>query len=167
MIRKAQKIDLPAIKSLTEACAKTMIENGIFQWNENYPSRERLQQDIERGELFVLEENDEIAGIIVLTSFMDQEYETVEWLTPSKNNLYVHRLATHPSGWGSGFGRQLMDFAEVFAREHHYNSVRLDTFSKNLRNQHFYESRNYTKLGDIYFPKQSEFPFYCYEKLVE
>ncbi|MGM0391936.1 MAG: GNAT family N-acetyltransferase, partial [Bacteroidota bacterium] len=30
----------------------------------------------------------------------------------------------------------------------------------------FYESRGYQKLGDIYFPKQSEHPFHCYELIL-
>ncbi|NJX17164.1 GNAT family N-acetyltransferase, partial [Tamlana crocina] len=69
--------------------------------------------------------------------------------------------------WGSGNGRKLMDFAEAFAKEHGYVSVRLDTFSKNERNQRFYEARGYKRLGNIYFPKQSEHPFYCYEKVLQ
>jgi ribosomal protein S18 acetylase RimI-like enzyme len=56
-----------------------------------------------------------------------------------------------------------MDFAEQHAIENNYTSIRLDTFSKNKRNQLFYELRGYKKLEDIYFPKQSEFPFNCYE----
>ena len=56
-----------------------------------------------------------------------------------------------------------MNFAENHARKHNFESVRLDTFSKNKRNQKFYESRGYKRLGDIYFPKQSEAPFHCYE----
>lgn len=167
MIRKATASDLTAIKELTEACAKGMREKGIFQWNELYPSLERLQEDITKEELFVLEENNVIEGIVVLTPCMDKEYIPVEWLTQSSNNLYVHRLATNPQEWGSGNGRKLMDFAEAFAKEQGYVSVRLDTFSKNERNQRFYETRGYKRLGNIYFPKQSEHPFYCYEKVLQ
>ena len=167
MIRKAALDDLSAIKSLTEACAVSMQQNGIFQWNEHYPSREKLQLDIEKEELFVLEEKDEIVGIIVLTPEMDEEYIPIKWLTPNGNNLYVHRLATDPTSWRTGNGRKLMDFAENFAREKAYDSVRLDTFSQNKRNQRFYESRGYRRLGDIFFPKQSEHPFHCYELVLE
>jgi ribosomal protein S18 acetylase RimI-like enzyme len=57
----------------------------------------------------------------------------------------------------------MMSYAEDYARKKLYYSVRLDTFSKNLKNQKFYEQRGYIKLGEIYFPKQSKYPFYCYE----
>lgn len=166
MIRKADLKDLSAIKLLTEACALKMQQSGIFQWNEHYPSREGLQRDIEKGELYVLEERRELQGIVVLTTTIDKEYLPVEWLTPNDNNLYVHRLATNPDTWGRGNGGKLMDFAEECAREENFSSVRLDTFSQNQRNQQFYESRGYIKLGNIYFPKQSEHPFYCYEKIL-
>ncbi len=167
MIRKAELTDLALVKSLTESCAQSMRENDIFQWNENYPSMERLREDITIGELYLLEEDEELQGIIVLTPHMDEEYVPIEWLTPNENNLYVHRLATSPKQWGSGNGRKLMDFAEDFARSNGYTSVRLDTFSQNERNQRFYEIRGYKRLGNIYFPKQSEHPFYCYELVLD
>lgn len=166
MIRKATQADLNTIKFLTEACAGTMQEKGIFQWNEYYPSRERLYQDIKNGELFVLEEQGKIFGIVVLTLEIDEEYLSIRWLTDGGNNLYIHRLATHPSVWGMGYGQKLMDFAENFATANSFQSVRLDTFSQNKRNQKFYESRGYKRLGNIYFPKQSEHPFFCYEKIL-
>lgn len=167
MIRLATIQDLREIKSLTEACALALQQRNIFQWNENYPSREKLLMDISRRELYVYEENNTIVGIVVLTSQMDKEYLPIRWLINNKNNLYVHRLATFPEVWGSGYGRKLMDFAESFARSNGYSSVRLDTFSQNNRNQKFYEKRGYKKVGDIFFPYKSEYPFYCYERIMD
>ena len=164
MIRKATESDLSEAKQLTESGALAMQKKGIFQWNQFYPSLQRLRQDIEAEELYVLEEKNELFGIMVLTPKMDDEYIPIEWLTTTGRNLYIHRLATRPELWGKGYGQQLMDFAEDYAGAHGYNSVRLDTFSQNVRNQKFYESRGYKRLGNIYFPKQSEHPFYCYEK---
>jgi ribosomal protein S18 acetylase RimI-like enzyme len=62
-----------------------------------------------------------------------------------------------------GYAQEMMSFAESFARKNNYDSIRLDTFSKNVRNQYFYQQREYKKLGNIFFPNQSEYPFYCYE----
>ena len=163
MIKKATLPDLLEIKKLTEACAKALQEKDIFQWNEHYPSREKLEQDIENEELYVLVEKREILGIIILTPQVDEEYIPVSWLTPNDSNLYVHRLAVHPVVWGQGKGQELMDFAEDFAKKEGYQSIRLDTFSQNKRNQAFYESRGYVRLENIFFPKQSEHPFFCYE----
>ena len=148
---------------MTKACAKAMIANGIYQWNEHYPNKKAFKKDIERGELFVLELENEIVGSIVISSLMDEEYAPIKWLTDNNNNVYIHRLAVHPSLQGNGLAQKLMDFAETYAIENNYTSIRLDTFSQNKRNQKFYELRGYKKLGDIFFPKQSKYPFHCYE----
>lgn len=166
-IRPALIQDLPEIKLLTESCAVDMQEKGIFQWNEHYPSLERLKDDIDRQELYLQEEKGVILGVIVITAHMDDEYIPIKWLTENKNNLYIHRLATLPSVWGEGYGQKLMDFAEDFSRKNGFDSVRLDTFSQNKRNQRFYERRGYQRLGVIFFPKQSKDPFHCYELVLQ
>ena len=166
MIRKATILDLEKLYAITKSCGQLMIENQIFQWNENYPSKEILQKDIELKQIWKLTIENEIIGMIVLTEIEDVEYKTVQWLTNNIRNLYVHRLAVKPVFQGKGYAQQLMHFAESYAKENNYVSIRLDTFSKNERNQQFYEKRNYIKLASIYLPSQSEFPFYCYEKVL-
>lgn len=163
MIRPAKLGELTDIITITKACAAHMIKNNIFQWNAYYPSIKVFENDIKRGELFVLEIAGDIKGTIVISTQMDEEYKPVKWLTPSHKNLYIHRLAVHPDHQKKGYAQELMGFAEDYGRKSDYSSIRLDTFSQNKRNQHFYEIRGYQKLGDIYFPKQSEAPFHCYE----
>ena len=163
MIRKGLSTDIDRILEITKACAKHMINKGIYQWNEHYPNKLAFEIDVNRNELYVLEIEKIIVGCIVISTFRDEEYIPVKWLTPNKNNIYIHRLAIHPKHQGNRNAQKLMDFAEQFAIENNYTSIRLDTFSQNKRNQLFYELRGYKKLEDIYFPKQSEFPFHCYE----
>ena len=162
-IRKALFSDLDKMYELTCSCANDLKDQGIFQWSEDYPSKAILERDIELGQIWVLEDEQTIKGIVVLTAIVDAAYTEVEWLSPNENNLYVHRLAVHPEFQGKGLARELMDFSEQYAIDNQYISIRLDTFSQNLRNQKFYENRKYTKLGNVYFKNQSDFPFYCYE----
>lgn len=166
MIRKATPADITSILLLTKACAKFMISNGIYQWNEHYPSAAAFENDIERDELYVLIQENKIIGTIVISTFMDDEYQSITWLRPNHKNLYIHRLAVHPEYQGQGFAQKLMGFAENYGQSNGYNSIRLDTFSQNHRNRTFYEQRGYIRLGSIYFPKQSEYPFYCYELIL-
>lgn len=163
MIRKALLQEIPQLLELTQACAKKMIAEGIFQWNEHYPNEEAFKKDIERGELFLMFSENDLVGCITISTYKDEEYKTIKWLTPEATNFYIHRLAIHPNFQHQGYAKQIMDFAESIAKEKKATSIRLDTFSKNSRNQKFYEARGYTKLGNIFFPKQSKFPFYCYE----
>lgn len=166
MIRRAKIPEINDILDITKACAAFMIEKGIHQWNELYPSRKAFESDLKRNELFVKIEDGILIGAIVISEFMDKEYIPVKWLTENKKNAYIHRLCIHPDHQGKGHAQQLMDFAEDFAKQNDFLSVRLDTFSQNTRNQRFYEARGYQRLGDVFFPKQSEHPFHCYELLV-
>ncbi|MCZ4317718.1 GNAT family N-acetyltransferase [Aequorivita viscosa] len=163
MIQKAEITQIDQILAVTNACANHMKNLGIFQWNENYPNAEAFINDIEHEELYVYISEKMIVGCIVISTKMDEVYKSVNWLTPTSNHYYIHRLAVHPNQQGKGIARSLMDFAENLAIKNKIVSIRLDTFSQNSRNQKFYEARGYTRLGDIYFPNQSELPFYCYE----
>jgi len=60
-----------------------------------------------------------------------------------------------------------MDFGEQLARENNCLSIRLDTFSKNPRNNRFYTARDYKKVGEVFFEQKSPHPFYCYEKVLD
>ena len=166
-IELAEINDLNDIMKMIHDCANDLIGKNIFQWNEKYPSRDIFLSDIEKKNLFILKNNSGIIGCIALSHEKDIEYNNVKWLTKDDKNLYVHRLAVDPKFQKKGIGKLLMDFAEDYARNNKFISVRLDTFSKNERNNRFYKSRKYTKLDDVYFPNQSEFPFHCYEKILD
>ena len=166
MIRKAVITDIDSILSITKACTKTMIENDIFQWNAFYPSKSTFINDINRNELYTLEKENVIIGCIVISTLIDEEYKPVKWLTENGSHIYIHRLAIHPNFQKKGYAQQLMGFAESYAKDQHYTSIRLDTFSQNRGNQKFYEKRGYQKLECIHYLKQSMHPFYCYELIL-
>lgn len=166
IIEKATHSDLEKLYAITQNCGKYLIENGIFQWNDSYPSKVILEKDIQLQQIFKLIVETKIIGMVVLTEIVDNEYENIKWLTENNNNLYLHRLAVEPKFQGKGYAQKLMDFAENFAIQNKYSSIRLDTFSQNQRNQQFYKQRNYIQLESIYLPNQSEFPFYCFEKIL-
>ncbi|MEE9362377.1 MAG: GNAT family N-acetyltransferase [Cellulophaga sp.] len=163
MIRLAKIVDIADILTITKACASFMIEKSIYQWNDTYPSKSTFNLDVNRNELYVLLEESQIVGCVTISTIMDAEYIPIKWLTPNENNIYIHRLAVHPKYQGRGFAKKLMDFAEKYAKNNDFSSIRLDTFSQNKRNQKIYETRGYRKLGNIYFPKQSTHSFHCYE----
>lgn len=163
MIRKAKQSEIEKIITITRACAAKMASEGIFQWNESYPNRSAFEKDFARSELYVLTDENTIIGCITISSLKDQEYDAITWLTKDGHNYYIHRLAVHPDYQHRGYAKQLMDFAEAHARQQNAISIRLDTFSENDRNKRFYNARGYQQLGDVYFPRQTEFPFHCYE----
>lgn len=167
MIREATVDDLDAILKITKSCAKKLVSKNIFQWNEYYPNRNVFENDLYNKWLYVTVKENKVIGSICVSDLIDDEYATVKWLTPNNNNnIYIHRLAVDPDYQGVGYAQKMMSFAEEFAKKNKYTSIRLDTFSKNMKNQKFYKQRGYKKLGEIFFPNQSMHPFYCYELLL-
>ncbi|MDG1792605.1 MAG: GNAT family N-acetyltransferase [Flavobacteriaceae bacterium] len=166
MIRKAIKDDLHRIIEITKACAVYMISNNIFQWNEHYPNIETFENDALNENLYVLEINKKLIGCLVISHEMDEFYMKVKWQTPNHNNIYLHRLAVDPSYQKKGYAKQLMNFSFEYAKVNSIKSIRLDTFSGNPFNNIFYSNLGFKKLGKIYFRKQSDKPFYCFEKVM-
>lgn len=58
-----------------------------------------------------------------------------------------------------------MNFAENFAHENNYSSIRLNAYSQNKRVVEFYKKRKYFIRGNVKFPGR-EYPFHCMEKVV-
>jgi ribosomal protein S18 acetylase RimI-like enzyme len=116
-ITKPTLKDIPAILEVTKACAKHMITNEIFQWNENYPSYEAFEKDIQLNQLWVLKDKNRIIGSIVISAIMDEEYHDIDWLTSNTKNIYIHRLSIHPDFQGKGCAQQLMSYAESYAKK--------------------------------------------------
>jgi len=166
MIRLATKQDLSRIIEITRACAAFMISKNIFQWNEHYPNIETFEKDVDNQTLYVIESDLVVIGCIVISDHMDDFYSKVKWITPNDKNVYLHRLAVHPDFQGKGHAKQLMNFSFDFAQKNNFISIRLDTFSGNPFNNIFYPKFGFKKLGKIYFRKQSDKPFYCFEKII-
>ena len=167
MIRKAVAEDIPSLKKITEACARHMIAQGIFQWNEHYPSIAVFKRDIEQENMYAFELDGVLVGCVMLSFEKDEFYDSIPWQTKEQKHLYVHRLAVHPDVQGNGIAQKLMDFGENLAQENGCLSVRLDTFSKNPRNNIFYQKRNYQLTGEVFFEQKNPHPFYCYEKVFD
>ena len=167
-VSKGRKSEMDAILTLTRACGKHLRDNGIDQWDENYPDRGTIVQDLGTETLFAYREDNEVLGIVVLNEQQDEEYSQIKWSTNNQDkNIVVHRLAVRPDQQGKGLGRKLMDFAEQWAKDNNYDAIRLDTFSQNPRNQRFYTSRGYTDLGPVYLKYKKDHPYYCYELLLK
>jgi len=167
MVSTGKIHEIEAILALTKACGKHMRDNGIDQWDENYPDYDSLLNDLKTETLFTYREGNEILGIIVLNSSQDEEYSAMNWSTSEDDrNIVVHRLAVHPEHQGKGIARSIMDFAEKWAADNNYDAIRLDTFSQNPRNQKFYTNRGYTELGSVYLKYKKDHPYFCYEMLL-
>jgi hypothetical protein len=71
-------------------------KNGIYQWNDNYPTRAIIENDLKKGILFVLKNRKEIIGAINISEEQENKYETINWKFDHSKVLAIHRLVIDP-----------------------------------------------------------------------
>ncbi|UCH89852.1 MAG: GNAT family N-acetyltransferase [Thermoplasmata archaeon] len=164
-ISMATMDQLDEIMDVLSAVVKDMLAHDWDQWGEDHPSREMFIEHITDSDLRVVIDNDKIIAFILLTAKQDKEYDDVNWEDKDGRALIVHRVAVHPARQREGIANFMMDFAEQYAVENGFTSIRLDTYSKNPRTPKFFEQRGYKYRGQVHFP-QRNLPYNCYEKIL-
>ncbi len=162
-IHPAEQKDLAALVSLFSDAKRALDDQNIFQWTDHYPSKAIIEKDLNAGTLFILKKDQGIIGAITLNEHQDPEYQSVDWKPGAARVLVVHRLVVDPGYQRRGYAKQLMDFAEAYAAANHYDSIRLDTYTKNKVSVEFYKKRKYIVRGKVFFAGRLD-PFYCLEK---
>ena len=155
--------EIDPIMSLIKDTIQKMEREGIHQWDEIYPTKEIFSADIAAGSLFAARLGNGIAGIMVLNVEQSQEYNSLSWGDDRGKPLIVHRLCVNPVFQGQRIATKLMQFAENYARENKYSSIRLDAFINNKISVGLYDSLGYQRTGIVQFRKGE---FYCYEKVL-
>ena len=75
IIRKAEKQDFDDIMQVYKSCVDGMIALGIDQWDETYPNRDIIEQDLEIGDYYVGLIDDEIVAGIKIDSVQDPIFQ--------------------------------------------------------------------------------------------
>ena len=106
-----------------------------------------------------------IQRIIAINEDQSSEYNNLSWVCNEGKVIVFHRLAVQPNKQRTGIAKELMDFAENYANNNEFTSIRLDAYSGNPKALRLYEQRGYKIVGQVYFPMR-ELPFNCYEKVI-
>lgn len=156
-IRQAQESDLEQILEIYEIARKFMAHTGNpTQWGTQYPPREMLESDIQRGDLYVVESNG-IHGVFAYFTDPDPTYAYIEdghWLDESPYGT-IHRVAGDGSG---GIFSAVLAYAA--GRNPH---VRIDTHADNKVMQHVLSRHGFQRTGIIYLEDGD--PRIAYERI--
>ncbi len=163
MIKKAVHENLGEIVQVLEEVKVHMLNKGIDQWDEEYPNRLILAQDIDNCEAFIYEDKGELLAYMTLNEKYDDEYNDLDWKTSSPF-IVVHRLFVKPAAQGRGISSKMIEYVEQYASICSYRSIRLDAYSLNNTANVVYLKKGYAQVGEVYFRKGK---FYCYEKAIE
>lgn len=162
-VRKAISEDLLQAVQVLEEVKAHMLNEGIDQWDQEYPNKMVMAEDIEKEEGFVYEEEGDVLAYMSLNEWCDEEYNDLSWKTPEPF-IVIHRLFVKPSAQGKGISSKMIRFAEQYALEYQYQSIRFDAFSLNDTANAVYLKKGYELVGTVRFRKGI---FNCYEKATE
>lgn len=154
-IRKTKAKDIEDVLKIYEEARGTIKALGIDQWQNGYPSREVLEDDILKSRSYVVLSEDEIAGTFALIDDGEITYDKIysgRWITGNENRNYaaLHRVAVSVSHRGSGVSGEIIKYAADFARERAMTSVRIDTHEGNVVMRRMLEKNGFRYCGIIY-----------------
>lgn len=159
---------LEAAAALMERVKESLIAQGIFQWDEHYPSRDFLHEAISDGNLYIFLADGAMLGSVVLDEWQTPEWDAINWQETELPVLVVHALVIEPRLQGRGYGAALLRACEQLAVENGYGCLRLDVFTGNPVARGLYERHGYQQCGQIQFDSKpiGHQAYLCYEKIL-
>lgn len=160
-IRQAVECDLPEIFSIYETARNFMATNGNEeQWGKEHPKEEILREDIEKGQLYLVMQNDRICGAFALVVGADPTYARIDgghWRRKT-DYLTIHRLASNRIA--KGIFTACLELAKQKS-----TYLRIDTHEKNGVMRHLLQKNGFRFCGTIYVRDGS--PRLAYDYFVE
>lgn len=160
-IRKAELGDLKEIMDIFSKAISTMNDNNIHQWDEIYPTKDILQQDILKRQMYVGIKDNTIVSVVVVNDEFDEQYKSGNWKYSNERFAVVHRLCVNPIYQNQKLGKSTMLMIEDLLKKEGIDSIRLDAFSLNPYALKMYQKLGYEKVGETNWRKGL---FYLFEK---
>ncbi|MGL5685578.1 MAG: GNAT family N-acetyltransferase [Vagococcus fluvialis] len=168
-VRKAKEQDLADILTIIENGRETLNKAGIPQWrNNDGPNKERLINDLELEEGYVLIEESKIIGYGTITKEEQTGYGKItngSWL-PSDKYVSLHRIAIHSDIKERGKGQFFLGCLISLSVNLGYKDIRIDTHPVNTRMQKVIEKAGFKYQGDIILPSVSDGERKAYQVII-
>lgn len=146
-IRPTTYADLDALIAIfAYARAQMAADGNPTQWGDGYPTREQLENDIQRGVSYVMEHKGVPCATFVFIIGDDPTYAYIEdgqWLDDTLPYGTIHRIASN--GQRRGIFRTILDWCSAQC-----SNIRIDTHQENARMIHLIEQAQFTRCGIIY-----------------
>ena len=159
-IRPTTYADIEALMAIFALARAQMAADGNpTQWGDEYPAREQLMSDIQRGVSYVVEHNGQPCATFVFIIGEDPTYAYIEdgnWLDDTLPYGTIHRIASN--GERRGIFNTVLHWCSVQC-----SNIRIDTHQDNKRMIHLIKKANFTHCGIIYTRDNS--PRIAYQNL--
>jgi GNAT superfamily N-acetyltransferase len=124
---------------------------GIDQWQDGYPTREIIEQDIALKRNYVVEYNGVIVAALSVAFDGEPTYSTIyrgEWLRQAPYAV-VHRIMVADAMKRKGVAREILAFVEELCAERGVSDIRIDTHRDNRPMRNMLKKLGYSHCGEI------------------
>lgn len=158
-IRKAKPNELNQIESLY----KSVIESEFCMWNEYYPTMEDILFDQNHGNLYVLEENSEIYGVISVVEYSELGSFDV-WSEPNSPWIEISRLVISKNHQNKGLASFFVQQISEYLKDNGMQYLRLSVAKNNIPAIKTYNKLGFNIVGEYV---EYDIDFYLCEKKLE
>ena len=167
IFRKAAKEEFYKIRSLYWNLIDQEKDDPSFpRWKKGiHPSDEMIQDSIDKGDLYVLVDGDEIAACVIANDEKVDGYSDAPWQIDSDEVIVLHVLAVHPDHRGKGLARRLVENVIEQERNAGKKALRLDVIENNTTAEKLYQKLGfqYIQTKTLYYDVVGEMTFKLYE----
>ena len=167
IFRKAEKEDFDKIRSLYWTMIDREQDDPSFpHWKKGiHPSDVMIQNSIDKEELYVLADSDEIAACVIANDEKVDGYADAPWQIDSEEVIVLHVLAVHPDHRGKGLARTLVENVIELERKAGKKALRLDVIKNNTTAEKLYQKLGfqYIQTKTLYYDVVGEMTFKLYE----
>lgn len=121
-------------------------------WKKDiYPTMEMLREALEKGELYIGEEEGKTASCMILNRTCNERYQEISWPTKAEPDqvLAVHTFGVHPRFSGRGLGKRMIEEAVKMAADRGMKAIRLDVLEGNLPAEKLYQKVGFQYAGSL------------------
>lgn len=151
-IRKTTMDDLDMALSLYAKARQFMEEHGNpSQWNNSYPPKELVQEDIRRGCSYLCVEGGQTLAIFYFANEEEPDYAKIyegAWLNDKPYGV-MHRVAS------PGIQKGAATFSINWCVKKSGGNLRIDTHKDNLPMQNLLKKNGFQPCGTIYLKNKS------------
>lgn len=150
--RKSTKNDVPKIMNIVKQAQNYFKEQGIDQWQNNYPNEEVINGDIENGDSYVMLKDDKVVATTVISFDKEETYDKIydgKWLS-NGDYAVIHRIAVDNTYKGLGLSHKIIKYTEDKCKENNVHSIKVDTHEENIPMQKLLTKNGFEYCGIIY-----------------
>lgn len=158
VFRKAEEADVINIMNIIKDAQNYFRDNGIDQWQNNYPNADTIYNDISNSNGYVLVENEKIVGTVAVVFTGEKTYDTIYngmWLSNEKYAA-IHRIAINSALKGRGLSAVIINNVEDMCKKRGIKSIKVDTHRDNSSMQSLLKKNGFQYCGIIYLEDKSE-----------